>query len=120
MAVRQPPVIESYGRGGFRVAGQWRPGSLLILDDKPTDWRPTSLADLQVDDFAAVIAAGEATSEFVLLGCGAVQAIPPRPIREALRAARLGLEFMSTENAARTYGVLLDQGRRFAACLIAI
>ena len=53
-------------------------------------------------------------------GGGLVQAIPPRPIREALRGARLGLEFMSTESAARMYGVLLDQGRRFATCLIAI
>ena len=93
---------------------------MLILDDQPADWRRTSFADLKVEDFAALIAAGEAVSEFVLLGCGAVQAIPPRPIREALRGARLGLEFMSTENAARTYGVLLDQGRRFATCLIAI
>ena len=118
--MRQPPPIESFGSGGFRVAGSWRPGSLLILGDAPRDWRPASLADLRVEDFAAVIAGGEAMSEFVLLGCGEVQAIPPRPVREALRAARLGLEFMSTAAAARTYGVLLDQGRRFATALIAL
>lgn len=92
----------------------------MILDDAPASWRPRALADLEVKDFAAVIAAGEAVSEFVLLGCGQVQALPPRPVREALRAARIGLEFMSTASAARTYGPLLDQGRRFATCLIAI
>jgi uncharacterized protein len=30
------------------------------------------------------------------------------------------LEFMSTEAAARTYGVLVTEGRRVAAALIAV
>jgi len=118
--VRQPPSIDSFGAGGFRVSGGWRPGSLLLLDDTPLAWRPASLSDVTVDDFAAVIAAGPAVSEFVLLGTGAVQMLPPREIREALRAAGLGLEFMSTEAAARTYGVLVTEGRRVAVALIAI
>jgi uncharacterized protein len=118
--VRQPPSIDSFGAGGFRVSGVWRPGSLLLLDDAPLPWRPTSLADVTVDDFAAVMQAGAAVSEFVLLGTGAAQMLPPRDVREALRAAGLGLEFMSTEAAARTYGVLVTEGRRVAVALIAV
>jgi uncharacterized protein len=118
--VRQPPSIDTYGGGGFRVSGLWRPGSLLILDDRPTNWRPRLLADVGPDDFAAVIAAGQAVSEFVLLGTGAVQRLPPREVREALRSAGLGLEFMSTVGAARAYGVLISEGRRAAVALIAI
>jgi uncharacterized protein len=118
--VRQPPSIDSYGAGGFRVSGIWRPGSLLLLDDVILDWRPRSPADLRVDDFAGVIAAGPAVSEFVLLGTGATQAPPPRHVREVLRQAGLGLEFMSTEGAARTYGVLISEGRRVAVALIAV
>jgi uncharacterized protein len=118
--VRQPPSIDSFGAGGFRVAGVWRPGSLLILDDAPLSWRPASLADVTPDDFAAVIEAGPTVSEFVLMGTGATQMLPPREVRDALRAARLGLEFMSTEAAARTYGVLVSEGRRIAVALIAV
>jgi uncharacterized protein len=118
--MRQPPSIDSHGGGGFRVSGLWRPGSLLLLDDQPKTWRPRSLADLGPEDFAEVIAGGPAVSEFVLLGTGAAQALPPRAVREALRLAGLGLEFMSTEGAARTYGVLIGEGRRFAVALIAI
>ena len=58
--------------------------------------------------------------EFVLLGTGAVQALPPKAIREALRDARVGLEFMDTPAAARLYNVLASEGRRLAAALIAI
>ncbi len=118
--MRQPPSIDSFGAGGFRVAGVWRPGSLLILDDAPRVWRPTALAEVTVEDFAVVTAAGPSVSEFVLLGTGATQMLPPRDVRDVLRAAGLGLEFMSTEAAARTYGVLASEGRRVAAALIAV
>jgi len=116
--VRQPPSIDSFGAGGFRVSGLWRPGSLLLLDDQPQDWRPSRLEDVTAEDFAAVISAGTAVSEFVLLGTGATQALPPLDVRDALRAAGLGLELMSTPNATRTYGVLISQGRRPAVALI--
>jgi len=118
--VRQPPSIDSYGAGGFRVSGVWRPGSLLLLDDAPLSWRPTALSDVTALDFAAVIERGPAVSEFILLGTGASQRLPPRDVRDSLRAAGLGLEFMSTEAAARTYGVLVSEGRRVAVALIAV
>jgi uncharacterized protein len=119
-SLRQPPSIDAFGGGGFRVSGQWRPGSLLLFDDQPMDWRPKTLDEVGPEDFAAVIAGGAAVSEFVLLGTGAVQSLPPREVREALRGAGLGLEFMSSQGAARTYGVLVGEGRRIAVALIAV
>jgi uncharacterized protein len=118
--LREPPAIESFGGGGFRVAGVWRTGSLLIALDRPRDWRPATFADIQVADFAEVLAAPAGALEFVLLGTGQAQALPPRPIREALRAAGLGLEFMATDAAARLHNVLASQGRLFATALIVI
>lgn len=118
--MRRPPSIDAYGGGGFRVSGVWRPGSLLLLDDQACDWRPTTVETLTVGDFDAVIAAGRAMSEFVLLGTGAAQALPPRAVRDALQACGLGLEFLSTKGAARTYNVLMSDGRRCAVALIAV
>ena len=118
--MRRPPSIDAFGGGGFRVSGAWREGSLLILDDEPRDWPVKAIEDLTIADFDAVIAAGLGTVEFVLLGTGAAQKLPPRPVRDALSAARIGLEFMSTEAAARTYNVLASEGRRMAAALIAV
>ena len=118
--MRQAPSIDAYGAGGFRVSGVWREGSLLILDDEPRRWPVTRMDELTPQAFDEVIAAGPSVVEFVLLGTGASQALPPRAIREALSAAGLGLEFMSTEAAARTYNVLASEGRRMAAALIAV
>jgi uncharacterized protein len=118
--LREPPAIESFGGGGFRVAGVWRPGSLLIVQDSPRGWRPAMFADLQPADFAEVLAAPAGAVEFVLLGTGAQQALPPRAVRETLRGVGLGLEFMATDAAARLHNVLASQGRLFATALISV
>ena len=67
-----------------------------------------------------MLAAPRGAVEFVLLGTGTVQHLPSRAIRDALRAAGLGLEFMATEAATRTHNVLASQGRLFATALIAV
>lgn len=117
--MRQPPSVDAWGGGGFRVAGVWRPGSLLILDDTPRDWAVADLAALTPEDFAEVMA-NPAVVEFVLLGTGLAPGLPSRAVRDALRAAGVGLEFMSTEAAARTYNLVASEGRRVAAALIAV
>jgi uncharacterized protein len=118
--VREPPSIDSWGGGGFRVSGLWRPGSLLILDDQPLTWAPSGIDVLDAADFAAVFAAGAAVSEFVLLGTGMAQALPKRAVREAIETAGLGLEFLATQAAARLHNLLASEGRRFATALIAV
>lgn len=118
--LRQPPSIDAYGGGGFRVAGVRRQGSLLIVDDQAHAWPVTKLEDLTPEDFEAVLSLGPKVVEFVVLGAGLVQGLPPRSIRDAFAEARIGLEFMDTASAARLYNVLASEGRRLAAALIAI
>ena len=118
--MRQPPSIDAYGSLGFRVSGQRHQGSLLILEDTAHVWGATRLEDLTADDFAPVLAAGAGVVEFVLLGTGPVQALPPKAVREALQRAGIGLEFMDTATASRVYNVLAAEGRRLAAALIAV
>ncbi len=117
--MRQPPSIDAWGGGGFRVSGDWRPGSLLILDDVARPWGAANLASLTTADFTQVLEARGAV-EFVLLGTGLTQGLPPREVRDGLKAAGIGLEFMSTEAAARTYNIVASEGRRVAAALIAV
>jgi uncharacterized protein len=78
------------------------------------------MAELTPDSFAEVLAAGRQDVEFVLLGTGRSNALPPRAVRDALQRAGIGLEFMDTPTAARTYNILTAEGRRLAAALIAV
>ena len=118
--LRQPPRIESWGAGGFRIGADEISGSALVLDDAARPWAPRALAELTPEDFAPVIAAGRAQVEFVVLGAGATLRPAPRPVREALARAGLGLEIMSTPEACRLYNTLAPEGRRLAAALLAL
>jgi uncharacterized protein len=117
---RNAPSIDAYGDGGFRLAGERHEGSVLIVRDEPRSWGVGAIADLKLADLEPVLAAGAAEVEFVLLGTGARNALPPREVREGLRAAGIGLEFMDTPAAARLYNLLTSEGRRLAAALIAV
>jgi len=118
--VRQPPAIEAFGGGGFRIDGRRVEGSVLILDDQVHPWAPRSLAELGPEHFEPVLAAGPAAVEFVLLGLGPSMTPPPKAVRERLQAARVGLEVMDTPEACRLYNVLAREGRRVVAALIAV
>jgi uncharacterized protein len=117
---RQAPAIEAYGDGGFRLDGARHEGSLLILGDQAHAWPVASPAELTPESLTPVLDAGRAEVEFLILGMGARNALPPRTVREALQRAGLGLEFMDTPQAARLYNLLTSEGRRLAAALIAL
>ena len=117
---RRPLTPGVGAASGSRASGG--PGSLLIVDDQPQrlgGYGGPGRSGARTT-FAAVFAAGGAV-EFVLLGTRTDQRpAAKRPVRDALKAAGIGLEFMSTEAAARTYNVLASEGRRLAAALIAV
>ena len=117
---RDAPQIDAYGGGGFRLSTGRHEGSLLILGDVARPWPVRSMAQLAPEHFAEVLAAGRGQVEFVLLGAGAANALPPRPVRETLQRAGIGLEFMDTASACRTYNILTAEGRKLAAALIAV
>jgi len=117
---RNAPSIDAYGDGGFRLAGARHEGSVLILRDEAASWNVTDMSDLSLQTLQPVFDAGAAEVEFVLLGTGTRNTLPSREIREALRQAGIGLEFMDTPTASRIYNLLTSEGRRLAAALIAV
>lgn len=117
---RAAPSIDSYGAGGFRLAGAWHAGSVLILGDEARAWPVAGLGELTADSLAPVLEAGRAEVEFLLLGLGAANALPPREVRQRFAQAGIGLEFMDTPGACKLYNVLTAEGRRLAAALIAV
>ena len=114
-------IIESYGGGGFRVSGRSIAGSILVFPDRATEWAATDIAGLSVDSVAEIVRAGAAGSvDLVLVGCGPRMGLIPAAVRRALRDAGVVAEAMDTGAACRTYNVLMADGRRVAAALIAI
>jgi len=111
--------IDAYGNGGFRFADMSHRGSLLIVPSGIYGWDVADLAQLTPESCTRILSE-MARGTFVLLGTGVEHRPPPAPIARIFAEAGIGLEPMSTGAAARTYNVLLAEGRDFAAALIAV
>ena len=114
-------VIDAYGEGGFRISGQRIEGSVIVFPERVAAWPVTDAGGMDAASLAPVSAAARAGGvELLLIGTGARMARIDRALREALRADGVIIEAMDTGAACRTYNVLMAEGRRVAAALVAI
>jgi len=84
------------------------------VDTVIEDWAAKPIGQLREADFAKLLAMNPA---LVVLGTGPTNIIPPRELVFALARRGVGLEFMDTAAAARTFNVLAGEGRSVAAVL---
>jgi uncharacterized protein len=113
-----PAPIDAYGKGGFRFAGMSHRGSLLCLPDGIWPWPLRAAADITEVALEPVFARADDIDLF-LLGAGRGGFIVPRPLQERFKALAISVEATNTGSAVSTYNILLGEGRRVAAGLIA-
>jgi uncharacterized protein len=111
--------VEAYGDGGFRLRGAFHAGSLLILPDRRSAWSPTDVDEITAEAIEP-IGAVRAEFDLLLIGTGTAMRRLPANGREHLAAFGLAFETMATGAACRTYNLLITEGRRVAAALIAV
>jgi uncharacterized protein len=115
----KPLELEAYGDGGFRFGEMSHKGSLLILQSGIYGWDVSSFDDLQPSHFEKIFLEKQ-SHEFLILGTGAVQKFPNKELKSCFQEQELWLEVMDTGAAARTYNVLINEGRKVAAAFIAV
>ncbi len=110
--------IEGYGAGGFRFAGMSHKGSILALPSGIWGWAPTNANEIDEASLARVLElSGEI--DLLLIGTGRDPVLLTKNVRELLSKAAIRVDTMPTGAAASTYNILLGEGRRIGAGLIA-
>ncbi len=104
--------VEGYGPGFFRIGGEVIEGAALTGPAGTGPWGGYG-------DAEALVALSEQV-DVLFLGTGAEIAHIPAELRARLDAAGLGVEVMSSPSAARTYNVLLSEGRRIALAMLPV
>jgi uncharacterized protein len=105
-------AIEGYGPGFFRVAGHVLRGACLIT---PWDAGPWG----GYDDTATPLSLVDRI-DVLFVGTGSSIAPVPQAFCAALEGQGIGVEIMASPTAARTYNVLLGEGRRVAVALLPV
>ncbi|MGC2078835.1 MAG: MTH938/NDUFAF3 family protein [Xanthobacteraceae bacterium] len=112
-------LIDAHGGGGFRFAGMSHRGSLLCLPDGIWAWAVASPGDVTEERLSLVFERADAL-EFFVLGTGNASWVLPGSLRARFHDAHIAVDAMTTGPAVRTYNVMLMEGRRVGAGLIAI
>lgn len=112
-------MVDSYGPGRFKIRGTHYPSSILLFPDRVETWPVIKADDLTLQSLSAV-QAEEPPVEVLLLGTGSGMHLIPSSLRSEIRAAGLIMDIMDTGAACRTFNILMTEGRRAAAALIAL
>jgi uncharacterized protein len=96
--------VDGYGPGFLRIGGQLVRGPVLSLPSGLVPWGGWA-------DTGPLLAAAPAL-DILLVGTGAEMRPLPPDFRAVCEGAGIGLEFMATPAACRTYNVLLAEARR--------
>jgi uncharacterized protein len=115
----RPAPIESYGKGGFRFADMSHRGSLLCLPGGIYGW-PVTHADAIDEQALALVFEQGADIGLFLLGTGHERWLLPDALRARFHQAGITVDVMRTGQAANTFNILLGEGRRVGAGLLAV
>lgn len=109
-------VVEAYQEDAVTISGTRHTSSLVVTQDQVIpDWRPGSISDITGADLEVIL---DLSPEVVLLGTGrALTFLPPQMLGDFM-ARGIGVEFMDSHAACRTYNILAAEYRKVAAAII--
>lgn len=112
-------TIRSVSKDAIQINDQtWSETIALTTDGVIAEWNAKPVAELREEDFASLLDnPPEKALELVILGTGEKSRFPSRELMFAFARRGIGLEYMNTAAAARTFNVLAIEGRRVAAVL---
>lgn len=104
--------VEGYGPGFFRLGGKVIEGAAVTGPLGTAAWGG-------FDDPAPLLAMADHV-DVLFIGTGDEIAHLPDALRHSLEEAGLALDVMSSPSAARTYNILLSEGRRIALAMLPV
>lgn len=104
--------IDGYGTGFFRIGGEAVAAPLIVSHRGVEAWGG-------YEDDAPLLGLADGV-DVLLVGTGPEIAHLPGGLRTRLEAAGVGVETMASAQAARTFNILLAEGRRVAVALLPV
>jgi len=109
-------VITAYGDNTVSVNGKVFEHSLILANTEFSEnWGLAAIEQLAADHIEQVLSFDP---ELIIIGTGDKLVFPPVEIYSAIIKRGIGVDFMDTHAACRTYNILMGEGRGVVAGLI--
>lgn len=113
-------MIEGYGSGGFSFGGMSHRGAILAAPSGVRAVAISAPAEIGMAALAPLLDEPPGAVDFLILGTGASLVLPPRRLRDELKARGIGVDPMATAHAISTYNILIGESRPVAALLLPV
>ena len=115
-STQQYQTVTGYDDSGVEINAERFHFSLLVMPETPPRaWPVPTFASLTAAHFEQIAAD---RPDVVILGTGARQRLVHPRLVASLSALRVGVEFMDSTAACRTYNILMGEGRKVTLALI--
>jgi uncharacterized protein len=112
-------IVQSYDQNSLVINGQRYTHSLIFGEQRPPiEWAHTADQALTLTQAEWLLAQCPEKMEVLLLGTGNQQIFPSLEVRRFFVNKRCPIEYMDTQAAARTYNILMGEGRLVIAALL--
>ena len=104
--------IKNYENGCFYIADKVYKYNICILKNQISQWKTPNCSQLVIKDIEEII---QHRPEIIILGTGITSMIPSKEIIKTCHSKNIGIEFMKTESACKTFNLLIAEERDIAA-----
>jgi len=107
--------IKNYENKCFYIGDRRYEHNIIIANNKISKWNISNIHKLKIDDFHNILESGP---EIIIIGTGVEPILPKTEISRIVQDRNIGIEFMKTESACKTFNLLISEERNVAAALL--
>ena len=110
------PLIRAYDDAYFQIANtRYESGICIHQGEVISPWGPAQSDSISLEDLSLILAH---PPEILIIGTGRLTTFPDASVLHALSEQHIGFECMNSRAAARTYNILVAEGRTVSALLL--
>ena len=107
--------IKNYEDSCLYIADKVYDHNIVIVENIISKWNIDNIYNLKIDDFEDIV---NTKPEIIIIGTGKEPVIPKLEIIKNIQDRQIGIEFMRTESACKTFNLLLSEERNVACILL--
>ncbi len=106
--------IRNYENGIIYIGESSYKYNIILSSESLNKWEVNQIKNLSLKDFSKILELGP---EIIVIGTGTNMFLPRKEIIHGIHEKGIGLEYMKTDSACKTFNILLSEGRKVVAAL---